>query len=302
MAFFTGDSSVEFLVNLPMAGINAAITDHFVMFFRDMLDETLYELHDRDGFFHIFAIFMAVVVKSDKIAIIIVNPGSGDDRAAEITADVLYNCFRIAFVWLGMHIEAIFMLPVALGFNLFKGSPDFCFHFIEERSPEGIAEEGVVKVIDIAPEAIIAVSAFRDEAVDMWVPFQVPAKGVEDHDKAGGEVHGLVLFEKHAGNNAAYSMKKAVKEGAVIQEKIPELCINGKNTMPVGGINEFKGRGCSALHGVEVSAGRAETAFAAERDEFQLSAMGTAVHCPAKGRVSAVNHFFHVFNDGVAWM
>ena len=63
-------------------------------------------------------------------------------------------------------------------------------------------------------------------------------------------------------------MKKAVKESAVIQEEIPELLINGKNTMPVSDIDQFKGHRSSALHGVEISAGRAETAMAAERNEF----------------------------------
>ena len=45
-------------------------------------------------------------------------------------------------------------------------------------------------------------------------------------------------------------MEQTVKEGAVIQEEIPELFVNGKNTMAVGNIDEFKGHGGSALHGV----------------------------------------------------
>ena len=233
-----------------------------------MLDKAFDEFHDRDGFFDILIILVTVVVESDKIAIILVNSGSGDDWAAEITADVLYNGFRIAFVWLGIHIEAIFMLPVALGLNLFKGRADFCFHFIKERSAESVAEEGIVKVIDVAPEAVIAVPTFRDEAVDVGVPFQVPAKSVENHDKAWGEVHGLVLFEKHAGNNTVYSMKKAVKEGAVIEEELPELGINGKNAVAVGNTDQFKGHRSSALHGIKVAASGTKAAVTAERDKF----------------------------------
>ena len=56
---------------------------------------------------------------------------------------------------------------------------------------------------------------------------------MKNRDKTGSEIHGFVLFEKHAGNNAVNSMKKAVKEGAVKEEKVPELGINGKDTMPV---------------------------------------------------------------------
>lgn len=65
---------MEFFVNLTVAGINAAITDHFVMFFRDVLDEPLYEFHHGDSFFDIPVIFMAVVVESDKVTIIFINP------------------------------------------------------------------------------------------------------------------------------------------------------------------------------------------------------------------------------------
>ena len=196
VVLFAGDGAVQLFVNLPVAGIDAAITDHFVMLFRDMLNEASDEFHNRDGFFGILSVFVAVVVESDKIAIILVSPGSGDNRVAEIAADVLYNCFRITFVWFGIHIEAIFMLPVALGFNLFKGRPDFSFHFIEERSPEGIAEESIVKMADVTPKAAVAVAAFRNKAVNVWVPFQIPAKGVEYHDETGSKVHGLVLLEK----------------------------------------------------------------------------------------------------------
>lgn len=97
-------------------------------------------------------------------------------------------------------------------------------------------------------------------------------------------------------------MKKAVKERAVIEEKIPELLINGKNTMPVGNIEQFKGHRGSALHGIKVAAGRTEAAVASERDEFQLSTVRTAVHGTAKGRVTTVNHFIYVFNHRSTWM
>lgn len=53
------------------------------------------------------------------------------------------------------------------------------------------------------------------------------------------------------GNNAVYSMKKAVKERAVIQEKISKLLINGKNTMSVSDTDQFKRHRSSAPHGVE---------------------------------------------------
>ena len=136
----------------------------------------------------------------------------------------------------------------------------------------------------------------------MGIPFKDPVKGVEDHDKTGSEVHGFILFKKHTGNNAVYGMKKAVEEGAVIEEKAPELGINGKNTMPVGNTDQFKGHRDSALHGIKVAAGRTEAAVAAERNEFHFSAVRTAIHGPAKRRVTTVDHFIHVLYHRLTWV
>lgn len=72
--------------------------------------------------------------------------------------------------------------------------------------------------------------------------------------------------------------------------------------MAMGNVDQLKGHRGSALHGIKVSTGRTETAVAAERNKFQLAAVGTAIHDPAKGRIAAVDHFVHVFDDGSPWM
>lgn len=121
---------------------------------------------------------------------------------------------------------------------------------------------------NVTPNVMIAVTASRNKAMDLWVPFQIPAKGVEYHDKTGSEVHGFILLEKHAGNDTVYGMEEAVREGAVIQEEMPKLLINGKDAVVVGNIDKLKGHRSSALHGVEIAAGRAETAVAAKRNKL----------------------------------
>ena len=83
---------------------------------------------------------------------------------------------------------------------------------------------------------------------------------MEDHDETGSEVHGFILLKKHTGDNAVYGMEKTVEEGAVIEKKVPELFINGKDTMAVRDINKFKGHRGSTIHGIFISTGRAETA------------------------------------------
>ena len=66
--------------------------------------------------------------------------------------------------------------------------------------------------------------------------------------------------------------------------------------MPVGDIDELKGHGGSAFHGILVATGGAEAAVTAERDEFQFSAVRTAVHSAAKGRIATVYHLIDIFH------
>ena len=129
--FFTGDGTYKFFVSLPVTGVDAAITDRFIMLFRDVADETLDKFQSRDGFFHIFVILVAVIMEGNKISIVTVDAGSGDDRSPEIAADIFGNSFRIAFVWLGINIKTIFMLPVAAGLYFFERRANQGFHFVQ---------------------------------------------------------------------------------------------------------------------------------------------------------------------------
>lgn len=178
--FFFRNSAPELLVGFTVAGIEAAITDHFKVFFRDVSDQTCDEINHWDGFFNVGIVFMTVVMEGDIFTIIVINAGSSDNGSSKVTSNIFDNCFWVAFAWLCVDIESMFVVFVAQGLGLFKGRADNLFHFIEKGSAEGISEKSVVKVVNIFPETVIAETAFGQEAVDMWVPFQIPAKSVED--------------------------------------------------------------------------------------------------------------------------
>ena len=91
---------------------------------------------------------------------------------------------------------------------------------------------------------------------------------MEDHDKTGSEVQGLIEVKKHTGDDAVDSMKKTIKERAVLQEKVPELSINRKDTMAMDDVDELERHRSCALHGIFIAAGRAESAVAAKRNKF----------------------------------
>lgn len=167
------------------------------MFFRDVTDETFDEIHDRQGLFYILFILVTVIVESNGLSIISVDPGCGYDRSAKIASNVFGNYFWIAEIGFGIDIETLFVLAVAFCFYFFKGRTYFVFHFIEESCAESISQIGVVKVFYMAPEAIITVTAFGKETVDVRIPFEIPAKSMEDHDVAGSKIFGMVQIEKH---------------------------------------------------------------------------------------------------------
>ena len=229
-----------------------------------------------------------MIVESDRITIIVIDPGSSDDRPAKITTDILSDYFGVTEIRFSIDIETMFMFAVTSCFYFFKRRPDPDFQFIEESGAESTAEIVIVKVPDMTPGAVITETAFGEETVDMGIPFEVPAKSVEDHDISRGEIFGLVELEKHTGDDTGDRMEETVQERAVLEEKGTEIFINGKDAMAMADIDELKKHRGGAFHRVFITAGRAETAAATERDEFQLAAVGTAVHGTAKGRIAAV--------------
>ena len=94
--FFSGNGTIEFLINLSVTCVEHAIPDHFKMLLRDMTDQACYEVHSRNSLDDIFVIFMPVVVEGYIFAIIFVDHGSGNDRTAKVAADVFDDGFGIS--------------------------------------------------------------------------------------------------------------------------------------------------------------------------------------------------------------
>lgn len=167
------------------------------MFFRDVTDQAFDEIHNRKSFFHIYVIFVAVIVERNSITVIAVNPGCGDYGPAKIATNVFRYYFGIAEIWFCIDIEALFMLGVTFCFYFFKRRTNPVFQFIEKSSTESVTEIVVVKVFYMTPESIITVASFGKDAVDVRIPFEVAAKGMKDQDIAGRKIFGMVQVEKH---------------------------------------------------------------------------------------------------------
>ena len=252
-----------------------------------MTDKTLDEIQDRQGFFHILFILVAVIVESNSLSIIPIDPGCGYDGSAKIAPNVFRNYFRVAEIGFGIDIETVFVLAVAFRFYFFKGRTYFAFHFIEKSCAESISQIVVVKVFYMAPGAIITVTAFGKETMDVRIPFEIPAKSTEDHDISRSEIFSMVQVEKHAGYYTGDGMEETVQERTILEKKVPEIFINGKNAMAVLDIDELKRHTGGAGHRIFVAARRAKTAVTAERNEFKVPTIRTMVHGAAKRGITA---------------
>lgn len=147
------------------------------------------------------------------------------------------------------------------------------------------------------PETIIRQSTFRDEAMDVRIPFQRATKGMEDRDEAGGIAFGFVLFMKHVKNDAADSLKETIQKRTVFQKERPKVLIDGKNTVTMGTGDKFEGHTGGALLGISDSTGRAESAFATKRNKFHMVAMRANIHSASKRGVATMNHSVYVRNN-----
>ena len=82
--FFLWNSTAELFVGTAVSGIDAIITDHLEIRFRDVPDKSLHEFQGGNGFVNAFVVLVSVVVESDRNAIVAVDAGSGNNRASEI--------------------------------------------------------------------------------------------------------------------------------------------------------------------------------------------------------------------------
>lgn len=90
------------------------------------------------------------------------------------------------------------------------------------------------------PSPGAANAAFGNETVDMWIPFEVTAKGMQDTDKAGSKTFRFVGGLEHSEDNTAYGRKKTIQKLPVLQKERTELFGDGEDAVPVGASMSLK--------------------------------------------------------------
>lgn len=210
--FFTGNGPVELFVRFSVAGIQTVVPDHLEMFFRDMLDDTANEIENRNGFFHIYIILMAIVVEGDEFTIIFVNARSSDNRASQIPAYVFDDIIGITLLGFGIDIETILMVSIRGSLIFSESITDVLMHQGKQSRLPCIAKIFVIEMRLGSPSAGITETAFRDETMDMRIPFKITTEGVKNTDEAGSEAFSFVIFVEHPGDNRIDGSKEVIKE------------------------------------------------------------------------------------------
>ena len=143
-------------------------------------------------------------------------------------------------------------------------------------------------------------SDFGDKNVNMRIPLKAAPEGVKNTDKAGSKTLSLIEFAEHTKDDVADRMKETVEQRTISTEEDTKFLRDSKNTMSMNTLDDFERHGSGTLNGIEITAGRAETAFAAKRDEFERTARRTPVHSSAVSRIPAMNHLLNAFENNGA--
>ena len=103
---------------------------------------------------------MAIIMKGNRLAIIGVNTGSGDDRTPEITADIFGNLMRIADTGFGINIKTLWAQFINQRFHGREGRTETSSQTIKQSGSKGKAEEVEIEMTDFTPGSPVAGSPF----------------------------------------------------------------------------------------------------------------------------------------------
>lgn len=71
-----------------------------------------------------------------------------------------------------------------------------------------------------APDNVITTAAFRNETVNMGIPFEVTPKSVENTNETGDEVFRFIDFVKHTKENTSDSRKETIQKASVFEKEM----------------------------------------------------------------------------------
>ena len=110
------------------------------------------------------------------------------------------------------------MISVRGNLVLSEGIADMLMHEGKQSCLPCIPEILIVEMRLAFPSAGITETALRDKAVDVRIPFKIPAESVKDADETGSEMFRFAVFEEHPGHYRINGRKKVIKKRTVFKE------------------------------------------------------------------------------------
>ena len=286
-------------------GIEAIVTNVAEMRIRNMDDQFLDEFNGR--FDHIITFFILVVMVKpmDNIGLLIVTDDAAfsdagpagithivGDARIDVIAMVFVFKFFIFFLGPGMDVKSFRMIFIQDRFSALERRADFFFDEAKQFVLEGLSQFGEIEMGEELEGIFIrGIDQFRNEGMDMRIPLEITAKGMEGGDHAK-MIDMAVVFERivseldafspeltdkgsidKSRNGIACGGEEDIEIRSVLTEPVSEAVRDGEDDMPVFGIEAERGGLDRKLFGIFDAAGITETRMAVSVDGSKVITM-----------------------------
>lgn len=286
-------------------GIETIVTNVAEMRVRNMDDELLDEFDSR--FDHIISLLILVVMVKpmDNIGLLIVTDDAAfsdagpagithivGDARIDVIAMVFVFKFFIFFLGPGMDVKSFRMIFIQDRSSVLERRTDFFFDEAKQFILEGLSELGEIEMGEELEGIFIrGIDQFRNEGMDMRIPFEITAKGMEGGDHAKmidmavvleGIVRELDAFSPELAdegsidksrNGVACGDEEDIEVGPVLAEPVSDAVRDGEDDMSVFGIEAERCGLDRKLFGIFDAAGITETRMAVSVDGSKVITM-----------------------------
>lgn len=174
---------------------------------------------------------------------------------------------------------------------------------VKESSLPFLPQHYIREEVKVLPWGKIAAGTFGNNHMDMRIPLEVTAKGMERADDSRSKRFLMIERVHPIGNNLSRGLEENIKKLSITTKKFTEFLRDRKDNVPVAAVNQLCGNGISTICLIGGTAGIAESGFASERHIVKLIAVMTVVKTITLFAVTAIQHFFNlIFDDRAnAW-
>ena len=286
-------------------GVEPIAADIAKMAVRNMDDQFLDEFDGRlDDIITLF-IFVIMIIPMDDIGLFIKTDDAAFSDAGpagithivgnarvDVVAVIFVFKFFIFFLGPGMDVKSFRMIFIQDRFSALERRADFFFDEAKQFVLEGLSQFGEIEMGEELEGIFIrGIDQFRNEGMDMRIPFEITAKGMEGGDHAKmidmavvleGIVSELDAFSPELADEGSInksrdsvtsSDEEDIEVGSVLAEPVSEMVRDGEDDMSVFGIKAERDGLGRKLFGIFDAAGITETRMAVSVDGGKVITM-----------------------------